>query len=352
MNRIQKAVETIVDRAPCDKRLNIMEVCGTHTMAIAKMGIRELLGERIRLISGPGCPVCVTSDGDLMRSLALAESSGVIVATFGDMVRVPILNRSLFDVKADGAEVRVVYSPDDALKIATENPAKEVVFLAVGFETTIPAIAGSIVEAKRDGIRNYSILPMMKVVPPALRLLCEHPELAIDGFILPGHVSTIIGVSPYRFVAEEYGIPGVITGFSDDDIADGLLLLSEMIANNDARIVNSYNRAVCEDGNLTAIGLIDDVFEPCDAFWRGIGNMPSSGLMPREKYRDFDIRNRIELSVSEPAPDSRCRCGEVILGKIIPPECPQFGLVCTPSNPLGPCMVSSEGACAAYFKYR
>lgn len=329
-----------------------MEVCGTHTMAIAKMGIREILGDRVRLISGPGCPVCVTSDGDLMRSLALAESSGVIVATFGDMVRVPIRDKSLFDAKAGGAEVRVVYSPDDALRIASENPDKEVVFLAVGFETTIPAIAGSIVEAERAGIRNYSILPMMKVVPPALRLLCGHPELAIDGFILPGHVSAIIGASPYRFVAEEYGIPGVITGFSEDDIADGLLILSELIMNNDARIVNSYSRAVCEAGNPIAIGLIEEVFEPCDACWRGIGNMPSSGLKPRDEYRGFDVRNRIVLPETEPAPDSRCRCGEVILGKIIPPECPQFSVGCTPSNPLGPCMVSSEGACAAYFKYR
>ncbi|MGC9316027.1 MAG: hydrogenase formation protein HypD [bacterium] len=352
MSRIRKAVEVIVNRVSAGECLNIMEVCGTHTMAIAQMGIRELLGDKVRLVSGPGCPVCVTSDGDLIRSMALSEAPDVIVATFGDMVRVPIKNRSLFSSKAEGADVRIVYSPDDALKIAVENPGKRVVFLAVGFETTIPAIAGSIVEAEAAGITNYAILPMMKVVPPALRLLCEHPLLQIDGFILPGHVSAIIGTKPYGFVASEFGIPGVITGFTDDDIADGLLLLSDMISSGNPRIVNSYRRAVTDEGNIAAQRLIDKVFEPDDAYWRGIGFFPKSGLKLRQEYSKFDIREYIDLPDSEPPPDSRCRCGEVILGRILPTECPQFGTNCTSENPLGPCMVSSEGACAAYYKYR
>ncbi len=329
-----------------------MEVCGTHTMAIAQMGIRELLGDKVRLVSGPGCPVCVTSDGDLIRSMALSEAPDVIVATFGDMVRVPIENRSLFSAKAEGADVRIVYSPDDALKIAIENPQRKVVFLAVGFETTIPTIAASIIEAQEAGISNFAILPMLKVVPPALRLLCEHPLLQIDGFILPGHVSSIIGTKPYGFVASEFGIPGVITGFTDDDIADGLLLLSDMISSDNPRIVNSYRRAVTDEGNIAAKRLINKVFEPDDTCWRGIGFFAKSGLKLRHDFARFDIREYIDLPDTEPPSDSRCRCGEVILGRILPTECPQFATNCTSENPLGPCMVSSEGACAAYYKYR
>ncbi len=329
-----------------------MEVCGTHTMSIARMGIRELLSDKIRLVSGPGCPVCVTSDGDLMKAIALAEIPEVIVTTFGDMVRVPVGGKSLFDSKADGADVRIVYSPDDALKIAQDNPGNEVVFLAVGFETTIPAIGASIIEAKDMGLKNYSILPMMKLVPPALRILCEHPELAIDGFVLPGHVSTIIGTSPYRFVADEFNIPGVITGFTVRDIADGLLILTKLISKGEAKIINSYNRAVSDSGNESARRLINIVFELDNAQWRGIGQIPNSGLKLREKYNKYDTRYRFELLQTEPCSNPLCRCGEVILGKILPTECPQFAEVCSPENPLGPCMVSSEGACAAYYKYR
>jgi len=329
-----------------------MEVCGTHTMAIAKMGLREFLGDKIRLVSGPGCPVCVTSDEDLYHALYLAEQPDVITTTFGDMMRVPVAGRSLFDSRADGADVRIVYSPDDAIKIALDNPDSEVVFLAVGFETTIPTIAAAIVEAKFAGIGNFSILPMMKLVPPALRMLCEHPELAIDGFILPGHVSTIIGTIPYEFVADEFRIPGVITGFTDSDIADALLILTEMIASNEPEITNSYKRAVPSNGNLAAQAIIERVFVPGDAVWRGIGDLPGSGLDLRGEYSSFDVTTKFDLPTNPPVIDTGCRCGEVILGKIIPPECPHFGAKCTTENPLGPCMVSSEGACAAYYKYR
>ncbi len=351
-NPITTAIERCLERIPKGERWQIMEVCGTHTMSIAKMGIRELLDPKLRLVSGPGCPVCVTSQGDVMRSLYLAKLPDVIITTFGDMMRVPADGRSLFDARAAGADVRIVYSPMDSLKVAADNPEKQVVFLAVGFETTIPAIAATVEAAARNGVDNFSILPMMKLVPPALRLLCEHPELKIDGFILPGHVSTIIGMKPYRFIVDEFGIPSVITGFTDVDVADSLLLLTEMIASGEARLDNSYTRAVHEDGNPAARDAISRIFESAPAFWRGIGNLDGSGLRLREKYGDFDALRRFSPPLDEPPEPSGCLCGHVILGKIIPPECPQFGEVCTPENPLGPCMVSSEGACAAYYKYR
>ncbi len=341
-----------VSRVPVGKQWRFMEVCGTHTMSIAGMGIRSLLGDRLRLVSGPGCPICVTSEGDLMRAVSLAGRDNVIITTFGDMMRVPAQGKSLLDARALGADVRVVYSPFNSLAIADENPGSEVVFLAVGFETTIPAIAATVEKANELGIKNFSILPMMKLVPPALRLLCEHPELAIDGFILPGHVSTIIGPEIYSFIVDEFGIPGVITGFSPEDIADCLLVLTGMIKKGAPKLVNSYYRAVHEGGNPTANALMERAFEPVTAYWRGIGDFPESGLALRSHLRSFDAQNRFELESGEPPELEGCRCGEIILGKIIPPECPMFEKRCNPENPLGPCMVSSEGACAAYYKYR
>ena len=229
------------------RTINLMEVCGTHTMSIARMGIRTILGEKLRLVSGPGCPVCVTSEGDIVRSIHLAGLPGVIVTTFGDMMRVPGGGKSLFDAKAGGADVRIIYSPTDSLKIAEDNPDKQVVFLAVGFETTIPSIAATVELAGKRNLSNFSILPMMKLVPPALRLLCEHPELAIDGFILPGHVSTIIGHQPYRFIVEDFGIPSVITGFTDRDIADGLLRMSAMLASGAAMADQTWSGTTSTD---------------------------------------------------------------------------------------------------------
>lgn len=349
---IQKALQHVLSIVPDGRKLQFMEVCGTHTMSIAKMGLRGILGNKIRLVSGPGCPVCVTSDLDLTRMLYIAEQPDVIITTFGDMMRVPVGGRSLFDSKASGADVRIVYSPDNALKIASENPHNEVVFIAVGFETTIPTIAATIIEAESDGIKNFSILPAMKIVPPALRMLCGHPKLSIDGFILPGHVSTIIGTKPYRFITDEFALPGVITGFSDCDIADALLILTELVTANEPAIVNSYKRAVQTDGNQTASVLMDRVFIVDDAEWRGIGMLQGSGLKLREEYLDFDAGSRFALPSNSLQIETDCRCGEVILGKIIPTECRHFAKDCTPNNPLGPCMVSSEGACAAYFKYR
>jgi len=349
---VKESLNRVVEMIPDGKRFNIMEVCGTHTMAIARMGVRGILGGKMRLVSGPGCPVCVTSEGDISRALYLANLDEVIVATFGDMVRVPSGGLSLLDAESIGARVRVVFSPMDAVQIARENPNDEVVFLGVGFETTAPTIAGAVLTARDEGVRNFSVLPMMKLVPPALELLCGHPELNIDGFILPGHVSAIIGTEPYRFIVERHGKPCVIAGFEDEDIADALLRLAEMFVSGEARLENSYSRAVPDEGNPRAREIMDEVFLPGGAEWRAIGELPESGLGFREEFAPFDANIRFDVPKFDNAPNPLCLCGDVILGKISPHSCPQFGLNCTPTEPLGPCMVSSEGACAAYFKYQ
>lgn len=335
-----------------------MEVCGTHTMAIAKMGLREALRDKVRLVSGPGCPVCVTSECDIAKALELASRKDVIITTFGDMMRVPSGKKSLLDLKAQGANIRVVYSPLDSLSFALENPQKLIVFLAVGFETTIPAIAATIIEARKLGINNFTILPLMKTIPVPLRFLCERigkskdSSNKIDGFILPGHVSAIIGISPYRFIAGEFGIPAVVAGFTENDVADCLIRLIEMANKNEARLENSYSRAVSANGNPKAIATMNSVFAPSDANWRGIGALPDSGLKLRSEFSAFDIELRLgKIAIPKIPEKKNCLCGRVILGEVNPSECPNFAKICTPENPLGPCMVSSEGACAAEYKY-
>jgi hydrogenase expression/formation protein HypD len=348
---VREAIDLCLSKVPKGKVWKFMEVCGTHTMSIAKMGIRSLLGERIQLTSGPGCPVCVTSESDLRKIMFLSKMDNVIIATFGDMVRVPIGGKNLLDSSADGSHIEIVYSPIDSLKIARDNPESNVVFLAVGFETTSPTIAATIIAAERSGVENFFILPMMKLIPPALRLLCAHPDLQINGFLLPGHVSAIIGVEPYLFIAEEFHKPGVVAGFDDFDIADSLLRLVDMQSKGEARIENSYSRAVLQKGNIEAQRIAARVFRPVDVEWRGIGSLAESGLGLRDEFSRFDAVKRFDIPKLEVNPDPRCRCGDVILGKIPPQSCPQFGRSCTPNNPLGPCMVSSEGACAACYKY-
>ncbi len=345
---MQKCLEIIPDGV----RLNFMEVCGTHTMAIARMGIRASIGEKIRLISGPGCPVCVTSEEDIALSLQIAAVKDVIITTFGDMMRVPAGGKCLLDAKASGARISTVFSPMNSLEIASENPNSKVVFLGVGFETTSPAIAATVLRARERRIDNFFVLPMMKLVTPALRYLCEHPDLTIDGFILPGHVSTIIGEEPYRFIPQQYSKPCVITGFGEEDIARGLLQLTKMTVEKRPSLENAYSRAVPREGNQSAVEIAERVFEPVFAMWRGIGGLPLSGLGLREEFKRFDARAEFDLPQTEIALEPNCRCGDVILGKIQPTQCPQFGHKCLPTNPLGPCMVSSEGACAAYYKYR
>ena len=330
----------------------LMEVCGTHTMAISQYGIRGLLPQRVKLLSGPGCPVCVTSLGDIDRMIAIARQPGVVLATFGDMVRVPGSAGSLAAARASGADVQVVYSALDALEMAVAEPAKQVVFAGVGFETTSPTIAATVVEARDRCISNFSVYPAFKLVPPALGAILGGGRVHIDGFLLPGHVSAIIGSRPYRFIAEQYKLPCVIAGFEPLDILESIALLLEQVqGKSEVGVRNEYARSVPEDGNPDAMRILDQVFQPVDAMWRAIGIIPQSGLGFRPEYSRFDASRLFDITVA-PAPEPEgCRCGQVMMGLIQPSQCGHFGKTCTPSQPVGPCMVSSEGACAAWYKY-
>lgn len=334
-----------------DSPITVMEVCGTHTVAIARSGLRELLPERIRLLSGPGCPVCVTDDQDIDRVIALARERGVILATFGDMMRVPGTQSSLLQEKGRGADVRVVYSPSDALKLAAENPDSEVVFLGVGFETTVPTVAVALEQAIRERLKNFSVYSLHKLVPPVMRALLEDPEVKIDAFINPGHVCTILGSEPFRFIAEEYGKPCVITGFETVDILEAILLIVRQHNEGRAVVEIQYRRAVRPEGNPVARSYIDRYFEPVNARWRGIGDVPESGLALREEYAAYDAQHRFTVDVAPNQKRKGCSCGEVLKGLKLPYECALFGKACTPVHPVGPCMVSTEGSCAAYYRY-
>lgn len=328
-----------------------MEVCGTHTMAISKAGLRPLLEPAIELVSGPGCPVCVTSEGDIDRAIALSEMPGVVVVTFGDMVKVPGTHGSLADASARGAEVRVVYSPLEALDVAAAEQGKDVVFLGVGFETTAPAVAATVLEAQRRRLLNFYVLSLHKLVPPALAALVSLDDFSIDGFILPGHVSVIIGSDAYGFLPERHGLPCVVAGFEATDVLQAILSLVRMRQSGEAACEVEYARAVRPEGNRKALGVMEQVFEPCDAEWRGLFVIPGSGLALRGEFADYDA-GRWDVEVPEPTGGSGCRCGEILCGRIKPPECPFFGSECTPDSPIGPCMVSTEGTCASYYMYR
>ncbi|MCL2339873.1 MAG: hydrogenase formation protein HypD [Actinomycetia bacterium] len=307
------------------------------------------------MLSGPGCPVCVTANADIDRIIALTNLSEVTVATFGDMLRVPGSSSSLAERRATGAAVSVVYSPLDALRLAEQQPERQIVFIGVGFETTAPIIAASLVRARAEHRRNFSVLTALKLVPPALRALLEDPALRLDGLILPGHVSTILGLEPYRFIAENYQMPAVITGFEPLDILMGVyqLLLQLEVRATGARLAvgNAYARAVPAEGNPVARARLAEVFQTTDAIWRGLGPIPASGLVCRPEFAEFDASQKWELTVEPTVETPGCRCGEVLRGVLLPPQCPHFGRSCTPLHPLGPCMVSSEGSCAAYYKY-
>ena len=342
-------IESIQALAP--ERATLMEVCGTHTVAIARNGIRDLMPEGCRLASGPGCPVCVTSNRDIDTVIALSRIPNVIIATFGDMTRVPGSTSSLLKEQAAGRDIRIVYSPLDALTIARENPDRPVVFVGVGFETTTPLVAMAIKRAEAADLDNFSVFAAHKNMPGALDVLMRDPELKVDALILPGHVSTIIGVEPYRFLAEKYGIPGVITGFEPLDVLQGIAMLMRQLHEGRADIENAYARGVMPQGNPVALAAIDEVFETCTATWRGLGPIEGSGYKIRERFARFDALVRHEPEV-EPARDPRgCRCGDVLRGIMAPSDCPLFRTVCSPENPVGPCMVSSEGSCAAYYRY-
>jgi hydrogenase expression/formation protein HypD len=338
-------------RRLADRPSALMEVCGTHTMAIAQSGIRGLLPAPITLLSGPGCPVCVTPMADIDRMIAIARLDGAIMATFGDMMRVPGSHGSLGQAKAAGADVRLVYSPLDALALATANPGRQVVFAGVGFETTAPTIAATVIKALRRRMTNFTVYPAFKLVPPALEAILSGGQVNVDGFLLPGHVSAVIGTAPYRFVAERHRRPCAIAGFEPLDILAGIVSLMEQRRSGQAAIENCYTRSVPPDGNPAALRLLDKVFTPVDAAWRAIGVIPGSGLAFRPPYAGFDAAQRFPVNVAEQAEPAGCLCGRVMMGLARPGQCGHFGLACTPIQPVGPCMVSSEGACAAWYKY-
>ena len=342
-------------RRELDGPLRFMEVCGTHTVAIFRSGLRSLLPEEIEHLSGPGCPVCVTHDREIAACIELAGREGVLVATFGDLMRVPGPGgRTLKKAKAEGAEVEVVYSPLDALALADGRKDRTVVFLGVGFETTAPTVAATVRMARERGVANFAALTFHKLVPPALDVLLAEGDgegRGIDAFLLPGHVSTILGIEPYRFVPERYGKPGVVGGFDPADILQSLILMVEMRKNGTPAIKNQYSRAVDDNGNPHAREILFDVFEPADALWRGIGEIPGSGLVMRDAYADWDAWKRFSLTLPDVPKIRGCKCGDVLKGRLAPNKCPLFGKACTPASPVGPCMVSTEGSCAAYFKY-
>lgn len=331
--------------------VRLMEVCGTHTVAIFKQGIRDVIPKEISLLSGPGCPVCVTAIKDVDVAIAIAKMNGNILSTFGDMMRVPGSKQSFFQAQAEGANIRIVYSPMDALKLALENRDRKVIFFATGFETTSPSIAGTLYEAEKAGAQNFYIYSTHKLVPPALKALLDSGEVRIDGLLLPGHVCTITGCSPYEFVASDYRVPSVITGFDAEDILQGIMMLLEQIASNRPAVEIQYKRAVTMEGNQKAVSLINEYFEPCDANWRGIGVIPQSGLKLKNKYGRWDATKQFDIDVPEAQEPKACQCGLVLRGIKIPTDCPLFGRTCTPERPVGACMVSSEGSCAAYYKY-
>lgn len=346
--RILKAIEAL----PLGQ-VNIMEVCGTHTMAIAKAGIKSVLPKNVKLLSGPGCPVCVTPAELIDKILELAMEKDVVIATYGDMVRVPGSSPgdSLQRRRALGAKILIVYSPVDAVDFAEKNPDKQVVFLGVGFETTAPGTAAAVLTAKERGIKNFSVFSMLKTVEPALRALKAMDGFNVQGFLCPGHVGSIIGEKGFRFLPEELGIPAVISGFEPEDILFSVYLLLKQIAEGKAQVQNEYERAVSKNGNPLAEKILNECFIKRNDIWRGLGLIPMSGLGFREELGEFDAEKRFDLTPSAPKPTA-CRCGEVITGRLTPCDCPMFGKRCTPEDPVGPCMVSSEGACAASYRYQ
>lgn len=331
--------------------MRIMEVCGSHTMSIFRNGVRSILPEGMELLSGPGCPVCVTSAPHMDAFIAMAERPGVRVAIFGDLFRVPGTEGSLSNASSRGAKVDIVYSPMDALDIAKNNPDELVVFLGIGFETTTPSIAATIMAAKLQHVKNFTVFSTQKTMPAPLIALLEDPELKIDGLLCPGHVSTIIGSKPYEPLAEKYGLACVVAGFETADLLSGLISIAKQITSGEAKVENCYTRAVSAEGNKRAQAMVQQVFEPCDMQWRGLGTIPGSGMKIRPEYAEFDAEIRLGITLTEVEEAKGCMCGKILKGQNIPPQCPLFNTRCTPMNPVGPCMVSSEGTCAAYYKY-
>ena len=334
-----------------DAPATIMEVCGTHTMAIFRGGLKSLLPKSVKLISGPGCPVCVTSQEDIDKMAACADLPNTVLTTFGDMIKVPGSNSSLNEKKADGKDIRIVYSPLDALELAKENPKKNIIFIGIGFETTAPTVAATLVKAKEEDIKNFSVISSHKIMPPPMRALLEAGETKIDGFICPGHVSTIIGSIPYEQIVKDFGVSCVIGGFEPVDVMESILALLKMTKDNKPSVEIEYKRVVKKEGNKKALEILYDVFETADADWRGLGTIPGSGLKIKHEYEEFDAEKKFNIKVPKFKRKTECICGEILKGNKIPTDCRLFAKACTPESPVGACMVSSEGTCAAYFKY-
>lgn len=331
---------------------HLMEVCGTHTVSISKSGLRSQLPSNLRLLSGPGCPVCVTPVSIIDLAIELSQQPKITVFTFGDMLKVPGSFTTLQKSLSNGGHIKVVYSPLEALEFAKNNPNQEVVFIGVGFETTLPILAATLQRSKNESIQNFSMLAAGKLVPPAMSALMEDPQVRIDGFLCPGHVSTIIGSQAYQTIVEKYGVPCVIVGFLPLDIVEGIWLILKQLTTKTEKVEIQYRRAVTPVGNKKAIDAIFQVFEVVDTEWRGLGIIPNSGVQLRNEYQAFDAMKKFHLKIeNNSSMPLGCHCGEVMKGKFIPPECPIFGKQCTPTHPVGPCMVSSEGACAAYYHF-
>ena len=351
LDRVNKAQQSVI--AACEalgRQINIMEVCGTHTVSIFRSGIRSILPGNLKLLSGPGCPVCVTDQGYIDAVLELADRDDCIIATYGDMIRVPGKDHSL-ETKQANAEVRIVLSSEDALQLAKDNPERTVVFIAVGFETTTPASAVVVQEAAAESIDNFCILSGHKLVVPAMRALLSGKNNDIDAFLCPGHVSVIIGYGAFGEIVEDFGRPCVVAGFEAVQIMEGLSEICGQLSAGKPKLKSMYPAVVTEEGNTAAQRIIEECFEPVDGYWRGLGKIADSTLKLKDKYSRFDAFKRFGISETPTGEQTGCQCGEVLCGLIDPPECSLFGRKCTPQEPVGPCMVSSEGACAAWFKY-
>lgn len=351
----RESVEAVIDLAKKFKeekgRIPVfMEVCGSHTMALAKTGIKARLKDYVQLIAGPGCPVCVTDQKSIDAMIQLSEEPNTILCTFGDMMRVPGSNSTLMKAKTEGKDIRVVYSPLDSVKMAEKNPDKEVIFLGIGFETTIPILALAVREAESKELKNYSIWMTTKLVEPVLRALLSSGEVKLDGFLLPGHVSVVLGKQSYQYLTDEFDISGAITGFEPVQLLSGIYKLLHLQLEKKVNIINDYTYVVSDEGNVVAQSLIEEYLEVDDEVWRGMGTIPKSGLVLKEKYSQHDAKKKFNISIGEPRV-TKCRCGEIVRGLITPEECVLFNKGCTPAHPIGPCMVSTEGTCSAHYQF-
>lgn len=351
LNIARKLSRLINEEAEGLRRVSFMEVCGTHTMAVERFGIRRMLPENVKLISGPGCPVCVTPKNYIDKAIALADIDNVIVFSFGDMLKVPGTNSSLLRQKP-GGKVKIAYSPLDAVEFAEKNQDKKIVFLGIGFETTAPTVAAAVKYAKKKKLANFFVYSGHKVMPPAMKLLAKDKRINIKGFLCPAHVSAIIGLGPYAEISKKYGMACVVSGFEPLDILQSILMLVRQAKSGNPKVENQYDRVVKPSGNKEALRLIDEVFSMRDSEWRGVGVIPGSGLGLSKRYAGFDIEKDIDLSEVKTKIDKGCICGSVLKGIKTPLECGLFSKKCTPENPQGACMVSSEGTCAAYYRYR